>query len=183
MLSYFTGHCLKVNAYICEVGRERNANNEWRWVLPYPNPCECTSVIMGGVNTWTPIRPFVPVYVLSPLLSNNIEAIRTHYGLECDEKSKLSYIKIMINHQNLFDVHFLKGVLHLLPKISMFCALSQNNQHLLEKQHNASHSKLSKELKNGIEIWVGLGQAVFKLWIKTVKIWFGSITQELLGLP
>ena len=27
----------------------------------------------------------------------------------------------------------LKGVLHLLPKISMFCALSQNNQQLFEK--------------------------------------------------
>ena len=26
-----------------------------------------------------------------------------------------------------------KGVLHLLPKISMFCALSQNNQKLFEK--------------------------------------------------
>ena len=26
-----------------------------------------------------------------------------------------------------------KGVLHLLPKISMFCALSQNNQQLFEK--------------------------------------------------
>ena len=43
------------------------------------------------------------------------------------------------------------------------------------------HSKLFKELKNGIEILVG--QAVFKLWIKTVKILFGSITQEPLGLP
>ena len=27
----------------------------------------------------------------------------------------------------------LKGVLHLLPKITMFCALSQNNQQLFEK--------------------------------------------------
>ena len=27
-----------------------------------------------------------------------------------------------------------KGVLHLLPKISMFCALSQNNQQLFEKK-------------------------------------------------
>ena len=26
-----------------------------------------------------------------------------------------------------------KGVLHLLPKISIFCALSQNNQQLFEK--------------------------------------------------
>ena len=39
----------------------------------------------------------------------------------------------------------LKGVLHLLPKIIMFCALSQNNQQLFEK-------KLFKELKNGIAI-------------------------------
>ena len=45
----------------------------------------------------------------------------------------------------------------------------------------ASYSKLPKKLKNGIEILVG--QAVFKLWIKTVKMLFGSITQELLGLP
>ena len=45
----------------------------------------------------------------------------------------------------------------------------------------ASYSKLPKKLKNGIEILVG--QAVFKLWIKTVKMLFGSITQEPLGLP
>ena len=45
----------------------------------------------------------------------------------------------------------------------------------------AFYSKLPKKLKNGIEILVG--QAVFKLWIKTFKMLFGSITQELLGLP
>ena len=45
----------------------------------------------------------------------------------------------------------------------------------------ASYSKLSKELKNGIEILEG--QAVFKLWIKIVKMLFGSIIQEPLGLP
>ena len=45
---------------------------------------------------------------------------------------------------------------------------------------HASESKLSYELKNGIGILVGL--AVFKLWIKTVKIMFWSITQEALGL-
>ena len=60
----------------------------------------------------------------------------------------------------------------------MFCPQSQNNQHLLGKY--AYYSKLLKELKNGIEILVG--QAAFKLWIKTVKILFGSITQEPLGL-
>ena len=45
----------------------------------------------------------------------------------------------------------------------------------------ASYSKLSKELKNSIEILVS--QTVFKLWIKTAKMLFGSITQEPLGLP
>ena len=38
----------------------------------------------------------------------------------------------------------------------------------------ASYGKLSQELKNGIEILVG--QAVFKFWIKTVKMLFESRT-------
>ena len=54
-----------------------------------------------------------------------------------------------------------KGVLHLLPKISMFYALSQNNQRLFEKKKFASYQKMFKELKNCIEILVG--QAIFKL--------------------
>ena len=44
----------------------------------------------------------------------------------------------------------------------------------------AAYRKLSKELKNEIEILVG--PAIVKLWIKTIKILFRSITQELLGL-
>ena len=51
-------------------------------------------------------------------------------------------------------VNLLKGVLHPLLKISMFCALSQNYQHLCEKYY-VFYNKLSKELKNGIEIIVG----------------------------
>ena len=49
-------------------------------------------------------------------------------------------------------------------KISMFCALSQNYQHLFEKIMYASYSKLSKELKNSIKIMVG--QAVLELLIQ-----------------
>ena len=43
--------------------------------------------------------------------------------------------------------------------------------------HISESYNLSKELKTGIEILVG--QAVFKLWIKTVKILFWSITPKL----
>ena len=41
------------------------------------------------------------------------------------------------------------------------------------------NSKLSKDLKNGIETLIG--QVVFKLWIKTVNMLCGSITQNLLA--
>ena len=37
-------------------------------------------------------------------------------------------------------------------KISMFCVLSQNHQHLFTKMIYVSYCKLSKELKNGMEM-------------------------------
>ena len=48
-------------------------------------------------------------------------------------------------------------------------------------KNNAYYSKLFKVLKNCMKILVG--QAISKLWIKTVKTLFGSITREPLGLP
>ena len=64
----------------------------------------------------------------------------------------------------------IKGVLHLLPKISMFCALSQNYQQLFEKIKYASYKQMFKELKNGIEILVC--QAVLSYRSKHSKYWF-----------
>ena len=51
----------------------------------------------------------------------------------------------------------LRGYYTFYPRISMFCALSQNYQHLFEKwyMHLVSYSKFSKELKNTIKIKVG----------------------------
>ena len=66
--------------------------------------------------------------------------------------------------------HVLKGILHLLPKIDMFCALSENNQQLFWKINYASYIQLFKDFKNDTEILVG--QVVFKLQIKTVKMMF-----------
>ena len=82
------------------MGRERNAHDEWRWVLPYPNPCECTSVIMGGMNTRTPIRPFVPVYAVIPLVAHDINLIREHYALKCEEQSKFIINLIILKRKN-----------------------------------------------------------------------------------
>ena len=55
-----------------------------------------------------------------------------------------------------------KGALHPKPKISMFCALYLKIINtFFEKNNICIYSKLSKELKNGIEISVG--QSVFKI--------------------
>ena len=85
---YLTGQLLQTLSCTCEIGNERSQNNEWRWTLPYSKPCECTRVIMVGLNTWTPIRPFVPAYAKTSLLSNDINVIKEHYELQCNEESK-----------------------------------------------------------------------------------------------
>ena len=74
----------------------------------------------------------------------------------------------------------MKGVLYLLPQKLTCFVLYLKIINTFLKNNICTFSKLFKELKNGIKILVG--QAVFKLWIKTVKM-FGSITQEPLGLP
>ena len=63
----------------------------------------------------------------------------------------------------------------------VLCSILKLSTLFLENNTCILYSKLSKELKDGIEILVG--QAVCKLWIKTVKMSFGSITQEPLALP
>ena len=54
------------------------------------------------------------------------------------------------------------GELHLKPKLSMFCALSQNYQQCMK--NNVSVLKQIEKLKNGIVIL--LGQVVLELLIK-----------------
>ena len=46
---------------------------------------------------------------------------------------QLKYDHSATHTKQRHDNNNFKGVLHLLPKISMFCALSQNNQELFEK--------------------------------------------------
>ena len=83
-----------VNSHACIVGNERDENNNvLKWVLPYKNPCKCTSVSLGGTNTWTPVRYFAPFIAESPIVSDDIIRIRTHFGLDCDEESKLMETK------------------------------------------------------------------------------------------
>ena len=78
--------------------------------------------------------------------------------------------------------HFLYSYVFPNPKLACFVLhLKIINTFLKNNMDLIVNCDLSKELKNGIEILIG--QAVSELWIKTVKMLFGSITQEPLGLP
>ena len=76
------GPFVKVRAHICELGRERDNDNIWRWVLPYHQPCKCSQIVKGGRNTKAPITPFIPTYVTRPLLSDDVDQIRRHFDLD-----------------------------------------------------------------------------------------------------
>ena len=65
-------------------------------------------------------------------------------------------------------------------KLACFVCYLKIINTFFKKILHASESELSKKLKNGIEILVD--QAGFKLWIKTFKIVFWSITRELHSL-
>ena len=88
---HLTGLIIRVESFVCEVGRERDQFNEWKWVFLHQNTCGCTRVIMGGLNTWTPIRLFVPKYYNSPLLSDDISEIRENYKFDCGEYKFISF--------------------------------------------------------------------------------------------
>ena len=70
--------------------RDQTSKCKLKWVLEYPNPCECTSVAMGGFNIRRIPERLVapPGAVESPLVSDDIHAIRKHYGLQCDKEGK-----------------------------------------------------------------------------------------------
>ena len=73
----------------------------------------------------------------------------------------------------------LRGYCTSYPKLPCLCSISKLSTPW--KIVYAPYSKLPKELKNGIEFL--LGQVVFfRFRIKTFKMLFGSVTQELLGL-
>ena len=90
----------------------------------------------------------------------------------CPIQSKLAALSADIVHTNyankcIVTIWFQKLC------FSMFCALSQNYQHLFENFY-AAYSKLSKKLKNSIKIQSS--QAVLELLIKTIFWLMWSIT-------
>ena len=65
-------------AMLCYMGKEPDpdSHNKYRWVIPVEDPCQCTKVQMGSVNTRTPCRPFKVTYYDTFLLSDDPVEIR-----------------------------------------------------------------------------------------------------------
>ena len=49
---------------VCTIGLEPDpsAGNIYRWVIPVEDPCSCTEIQLGGMNTRTPGRNFEVIY-------------------------------------------------------------------------------------------------------------------------
>ena len=77
-----------INAYTCYLGQEPDSDGRMKWVLPYGEPCACTEVRLGGLNTKAQPRPFTPTHIdLSAARSlNDMTAVLTH--LNCLREKK-----------------------------------------------------------------------------------------------
>ena len=56
--------CVSFEAMVCSMGKEPDpsSRNRSRWVIPVEDPCKCTKIKLGGVNTGTPSRHFKVIY-------------------------------------------------------------------------------------------------------------------------
>ncbi len=103
---YFAVLILITHAHTCDVGQEHDADHVWRWVLPYDDPCQCTSIIRGGANPITPRRNFKPVYVDKPLFTRDVNKIRKHYDLICLSKNFDSIVTHTLKSHGAVRINF-----------------------------------------------------------------------------
>ncbi|XP_038061206.1 uncharacterized protein LOC119731954 [Patiria miniata] len=73
-------------AMYCEIGQEPDpaSQNRYRWVIPVKDPCQCTEVRVGSLNTRAPCGPFDVRYYDTFLHSSNQTEIRK--WLNCSEQ-------------------------------------------------------------------------------------------------
>ncbi|XP_071795749.1 uncharacterized protein [Asterias amurensis] len=69
------------DAMVCSISQEHDpsAGNIYRWVVPVEDPCRCTEIRMGGMNTRTPCRNFKVIYFDIPMST----ADEVHNLLNC----------------------------------------------------------------------------------------------------
>ncbi|XP_038064463.1 neuropilin-1-like isoform X2 [Patiria miniata] len=70
---------------VCYFGQapDPESNDSYRWVIPIEDPCRCTEVKLGGVNTFTSRLPFKVKYYDTFLQSRNSDEIQAWLNCTC----------------------------------------------------------------------------------------------------
>ena len=68
---------IHVQAKSCQLGQENSGKHKWQWAVAHENPCECSKIVLGGLNAVTPKRSFKLIY------SDSFGEFRDQYGLNC----------------------------------------------------------------------------------------------------
>ena len=150
-----------------------NKERRFQSILPSHT---CTYDVTVVMVVWIKHSPFIMVF--SWRFIYGISFINAWFykrsALEiAHEKSLMNF-----SHVVILQFYTFKGYCTSLTKISMFCTLSQNYQHLFGKMIYTSYCKLSKKLKNSIKIQIG--QLVLDLLIQTPFWLFWSITLKII---
>ncbi|XP_071790814.1 techylectin-5A-like [Asterias amurensis] len=71
-----------VSSEVCHYGNEPDPShgNKLRWVLPVRDPCRCTVIRLGGMNSMTPKRAFQPKYEDQPFTTKEVTEIRKKFN-------------------------------------------------------------------------------------------------------
>ncbi|XP_033628169.1 fibrinogen-like protein 1 [Asterias rubens] len=71
-----------VSSEVCYYGNEPDPShgNKLRWVLPVRDPCRCTVIRIGGMNSVTPKRAFQPKYEDQPFTTKDVTEIRKKFN-------------------------------------------------------------------------------------------------------
>ena len=93
-------------AVVCSISQEHDpsAGNIYRWVIPVEDPCSCTEIHMGGMNTRTSGRNFKVIYFDSPTST----ADEVHEFLNCSCKFTLGVHAIPAVHLSFVGIKITK---------------------------------------------------------------------------
>ncbi|XP_022111268.1 uncharacterized protein LOC110990532 [Acanthaster planci] len=94
----------QIKAMHCVIGQEPDpaSHGRYRWVIPVLDPCRCTEVQIGGMNTLAPHRPFEVVYFDTFLQSSNPVEIRKWFNCTDLPVSCRSYMELGRSHGDGF---------------------------------------------------------------------------------
>ena len=102
-----------VRARVCGIRREKDEHNNWKWALPYEEPCHCTRFVkFAGTHSCSSARSVKAFYADKPPASTDVAKVREHYGIRCNGKIQFvfCFLKDVLNYSTnsyvFIRIHF-----------------------------------------------------------------------------